>query len=180
MLNLSNPVREPESIVTIRFQDCDPFGHLNNARFIDYFMNARQDQLAEHYNLFIFGRDQMPETSWVVKRMQISYLRPAQVMEQVRIRTRMIHYTDKTLMVEGLMLDKEGKHLKAVSWVEFAYISLANGRPTNHSEELMELCRAIVVPQQYQPDGFNQRVELLRQHVKSQAPRLEMATAGPR
>ena len=32
--------------MTVRFQDCDPFGHLNNARYIDYFLNARQDQIA--------------------------------------------------------------------------------------------------------------------------------------
>ena len=28
-----------------RFSDCDPFGHLNNARYIDYFINAREDHL---------------------------------------------------------------------------------------------------------------------------------------
>ncbi len=33
--------KEPETQIVIRFQDCDPFGHLNNARYIDYFVNAR-------------------------------------------------------------------------------------------------------------------------------------------
>ncbi|WP_192348725.1 hypothetical protein [Algoriphagus sp. Y33] len=31
----------PESNSVIRFQDYDPFNHLNNARYIDYFINAR-------------------------------------------------------------------------------------------------------------------------------------------
>ncbi len=30
-----------ESKVLIRFSDCDPFNHLNNARYIDYFINAQ-------------------------------------------------------------------------------------------------------------------------------------------
>ncbi len=31
----------------IRFQDCDPYAHLNNGRYLDYFMNAREDQCVE-------------------------------------------------------------------------------------------------------------------------------------
>ncbi len=27
----------------IRFQDCDPFNHLNNAAYINYLINARED-----------------------------------------------------------------------------------------------------------------------------------------
>ncbi|HKP96885.1 MAG TPA: thioesterase family protein [Fibrobacteria bacterium] len=51
--------RETESIVTVRFQDCDPFGHLNNARYIDYFTNAREDQLIRYYDFDIYklGKD---------------------------------------------------------------------------------------------------------------------------
>ncbi len=48
--------KEPVSNVVIRFQDCDPFGHLNNARYIDYFINAREGHLVEYYNLDIYER----------------------------------------------------------------------------------------------------------------------------
>ena len=41
--------KQLESTTKIRFQDCDPFRHLNNARYTDYFMNAREDQLAQFY-----------------------------------------------------------------------------------------------------------------------------------
>ena len=40
-----------ESKVKIRFQDCDPFNHLNNAAYINYFINAREDQILENYHL---------------------------------------------------------------------------------------------------------------------------------
>ena len=35
--------KELESEVVARFQDCDPFGHLNNARYMDYFINIPAD-----------------------------------------------------------------------------------------------------------------------------------------
>jgi len=36
-----------ESRAIIRFQDCDPLRHLNNAKYFDYFYNAREDQVAQ-------------------------------------------------------------------------------------------------------------------------------------
>ena len=41
----------PQSFYPIRFNDCDPFGHLNNSKYIDYFLNAREDHLKEHYDI---------------------------------------------------------------------------------------------------------------------------------
>jgi len=43
-----------KSKVKIRFQDCDPFNHLNNSKYIDYFINAREEQILKHYDLDIF------------------------------------------------------------------------------------------------------------------------------
>ena len=34
----------PASVAEIRFSDCDPFGHLNNARFLDYFLHKIEKQ----------------------------------------------------------------------------------------------------------------------------------------
>lgn len=33
--------KETETKAVIRFQDCDPLQHLNNAKYFDYFFNAR-------------------------------------------------------------------------------------------------------------------------------------------
>jgi len=162
MINIQDPIKEPESIVKVRFQDCDPFGHLNNARFIDYFLNARQDQLAQHYNLSTYEANDPARASWVIRQTHIAYLQPVPAMTDVLIRTRLINYTETSLVVEGLMLDREARHLKAIVWFEFVYVSLANGRPLSQPAELMELFRAVLVPGVYQPSGFNRRVEAAR------------------
>ncbi len=83
-----------ESAATIRFHDCDPFRHLNNARYIDYFMVAREDQLAQFYNFRIFDAAQLNNHGWVVTKTKIAYLAPAMMQEQVIIRTQLIHMSD--------------------------------------------------------------------------------------
>lgn len=55
-----------ESKVKIRFQDCDPFNHLNNSRYIDYFINAREDQLIKHYDLNVYEYVKKFGKGWVV------------------------------------------------------------------------------------------------------------------
>ncbi len=163
MESLSTPLlKELESTALVRFQDCDPFGHLNNARYIDYFMNARQDQLARDYNFNLFGFSRQTNEGWVVSKTQIAYLAPALLMEEVVIRTCLIHMTGSTLVVEGLMLNREGTQLKAAAWVEFTFVSLATGRRSTHTEDFMRTFGAVVVDGIYDPHGFNPRVEALK------------------
>src|SRR5215212_4691703 len=107
---VSNLPTQLDSIATIRFQDCDPFRHLNNARYVDYFINARTDQVLEHYGLELI-RDGQTE-SWVVNKSKLAFIAPATLGEKVLIRTRLIGASDKTLTVEGIMLNEEGRRLK--------------------------------------------------------------------
>ena len=161
-------IREPQSLVVVRFQDCDPFGHLNNARYIDYFLNARQDQLAEHYQLRTYEPGM--QASWVVRTTQIAYLRPVAAMEEVLVRTRLLDFGESSLVVEGLMLDKQARNLKALIWFDFVYISLANGRPARHPEDLRQRFETVVMPDPFDPAGFRQRVDAVRLDIRRGAP----------
>ena len=64
LAHIKNYVLHPESKTTIRFHDCDPFRHLNQARYLDYFVECREDQLREHYGLDMF-RYAMGKSAWV-------------------------------------------------------------------------------------------------------------------
>jgi acyl-CoA thioester hydrolase len=154
--------KELESTSLVRFQDCDPYGHLNNARYIDYFMNARQDQLARDYSFDLFAVARQTNEAWVVTKTQIAYLLPAMLMEEVLIRTRLIHMSESTLVVEGIMLNQDATHLKAVAWIEFAFISLLTGKRSKHSEDFRRTFGAVVVEGIYEPHNFNSRVDTLK------------------
>ena len=161
-------VKEPESTVVIRFQDCDPFRHLNNARYIDYFMNAREDHLAQFYNFRIFDVVQQTNHGWVVTKNQIAYLSPAAVQEQVIIRTQLIQMTENSLVVEGIMLNQTARRLKAVCWIEFQYIDLLAGRSATHPDDMMDFFRAVVVEDVFAADSFNERVAALSARFRKQ------------
>lgn len=166
-----------ESTAIVRFQDCDPFGHLNNARYIDYFMDARTDQLIDAYDFDLFSVGQELGCNWVVSKTQIAFLLPAGIREKVLIQTQLILATERKLVVEGVMLDANGSRLKSVAWAEFTFVSLANGRPASHPDELMQLFHAVKVNEIFECATFDERIARLRQ-VQRQKRREQAAVTN--
>lgn len=130
----------------IRFQDCDPFNHLNNSKYLEYFINVREDQIAENYDLDIFEYMKTTGLSWVVASNQISYVRPAFTMETVLIESQLIQYTDNVLLVEMKMWNEDETELKAVLWIKFIHYNIQVKKVANHSEDLMKLFQSVVDP----------------------------------
>jgi YbgC/YbaW family acyl-CoA thioester hydrolase len=128
--------RFPGSQTRIRFQDCDPFGHLHNARYLDYFINAREEHLREFYGFDIFGPRFM-ERNWVVRSSSVNHLAPAVANELVSIHTSLRHYTRNAIQVEATMEKADGSKILAVSRVEFRHIDLKTGRLVRHEADLM-------------------------------------------
>ena len=130
----------------IRFQDCDPFNHLNNSKYLEYFINTREDQIEEYYGLDIFKYLKTTGLSWVVASNQISYIRPAFTMETVLIESQLIQYTDNFLVVEMKMWNENETELKAILWIKFIHFNIQTQKVAYHSEDLMQLFHSVVVP----------------------------------
>ncbi|GGE99902.1 acyl-CoA thioesterase [Hymenobacter cavernae] len=157
----------PETMHRIHFQDCDPFGHLNNARYLDYFLNAREDHVLEHYALNMTELATKSGAGWVVAKHHLAYLRPANHGENVLIRSQIIHFDNSNLVVEMQMRDETGSRLKALLWAEMAFVKIASATRTDHSDKLMELLDELDVEEiDYDPDGFDERVRRLRKELK--------------
>lgn len=153
-----NPI--PSSILTIRFQDCDPFNHLNNGRYVDYFLNAREDHLLEHYGLDIYGIARESGLSWVVSTSQMAYLRPAFLMEKVLVESQLIAYSAKHVQVEMRMWDAAKKTLKSFCWMSFVHFDLRQNKVATHSDPYMALFARVhtAVPE----PGFDERLTALK------------------
>ncbi|SKB40095.1 acyl-CoA thioesterase [Daejeonella lutea] len=149
-----------ESKVRIQYQDCDPFNHLNNSRYIDYIMAARTEQLVEHYHFntseYAYGKN----IGWVSAQTQVSYFYPASWMELVTIETRLIQFSESSLLFEGLMWDEHKSKLKAVMWAKLVHFNLETQRSFRHSADLMNLFQEIHDPVEY--GNFDERVGGLR------------------
>ncbi|MFZ1688064.1 MAG: acyl-CoA thioesterase [Flavobacteriales bacterium] len=125
--------------MVVRFQDCDPFNHLNNGRYVDYFLNAREDHLLAHYDLDIYRVARETGLSWVVSTNQVAYLRPAFLMERVRMESQLIAYSPKHVSVEMRMWDEAGLTLKSFCWMDFVHYDLRNNKVAVHSETYLDL-----------------------------------------
>lgn len=133
-----------ESQSTIRFADCDPFQHLNNARYIDYFLNAREDHLMQDhgFNLYELAREQ--GIAWHTTRNQIAYLRPALLMEKVAIQSCIVQWNKRSLRVEMRMWNSTMTSLKALIWSDFTHVNLKEQRSIDHNEALNALFKPLV------------------------------------
>jgi thioesterase-3 len=151
--------KTPSSFRKVRFQDCDPFNHLNNSKYIDYFINAREDQILEHYSLDIFSLAEKQGLSWVVASHQINYLKPARLMEIVLIESQLIKFSSKSLLVEMCMWDERRIQVKSILWTQFIHISLKSGRSIEHAKSLMDLFETIVIP--LEQESITERVNFL-------------------
>jgi thioesterase-3 len=134
------------SIIKVRFQDCDPYNHLNNAKYIDYFINTREDQVQQHYALDVFEMMEKERKGWVVGSNQIAYFTPAFTMETVNIQSSLFHFSEKSLSVEMTMWNESLTQLKAIYWVKFIHVDLKQQGSIPHSEKLMNLFADVVVP----------------------------------
>ena len=135
-----------ESKVKIRFQDCDPFNHLNNAAYLNYLNNAREDQILKHYDVDIYKMAKTNGISWVTASNQIAYIKPAFLMEEVIIDSKLIVVKNSSIKVELRMWNKDKTEIKAVMWSTFVHFNLLKQKTEKHSEDLMELFNAVVNP----------------------------------
>ncbi|GAA3585444.1 acyl-CoA thioesterase [Snuella lapsa] len=150
-----------QSSAKIRFQDCDPFNHLNNGNYINYFMNHREDVLIENYNFDIYKRAKQEGKSWVSSSNQIVYLKPALLMETVIIESQLLSFNNSELQVEMRMYNKDKSHLKAFIWSSLVHFNLLTQKREYHDRELIDLFKAVVNPVKSQ--SFEDRLSELKQ-----------------
>lgn len=121
-----------ESQLRIRFQDCDPFLHLNQACYLNYFVNAREDHLRTHYGLDIYKYAKENGLGWMVTKNQIAYLRQVMVNEIVTIESHITSYDDTSINVEFIMWDETKTKPKALLWATYTFVNLAEGKRAKH------------------------------------------------
>ena len=154
----------------MRFQDCDPFNHLNNAAYLNYLVNAREDQLLAHYGINIYDVHRLGGKSWVVSSNQIAYIRPARLMEQIVLQSQLIGYTESETHVELRMFNHDKSELKAVMWGRYVHVDLKTQKRTTHDQTLMELFQQALLP--VEGENFEQRASFLRQaYAKKSVPK---------
>ena len=160
--------KEPETRTLVRFGDCDPLSHLNNARYLDYFLNAREDHLLHHYGLSTMQIAKETGKTWVVTENRIAYLRPANLMEEIIIQSTVIEVAAKRLIVEMRMYNEDKTQLKSVLWVTLVYFDTRTQRSAEHDGELATFLRNLETPIP-KNTTFEKRIGRLKEETKARA-----------
>lgn len=133
---------QTESRTVIRFQDCDPLQHLNNAKYFDYFFNSREDQVPKLYGVEMMDFIRKYKAAWVIYNHNISYVKPAKVGEWVRIMSRVLWFNENTVVLEYYMTDDSEKELKTLLWTTMRYVDISNGKSTDHTGSILDFLKA--------------------------------------
>ena len=80
---------ETTTTAKIRFIDCDPIGHLNNSKYLDYMLNAREDHVEDYYGFTYQEIIKQTGCTWVTVQNEIAYLREVRYNDIVERRMHM-------------------------------------------------------------------------------------------
>lgn len=122
--------------IRVRNFHCDTYGHVNNARYLEFLEEARWD-FTEHTR----GLAALPERGLglVVAAVDIQYKRPLPRDETAVIRSRMADMgARRAIMRQEISLASSGK-VAAEAEITFAIIDMASGRAITLDDETRAL-----------------------------------------
>lgn len=145
------------ALVRVRFAECDPMGHLNNASYLTYLEQVAFDHAADGgFDRFTLTKQE--GALFVVRKHEITYHQPAFEDEWLLIRTWPIDmrgarafrgYTvskyhgaregwiDRSVPI-GELPEVDRKDLVVSAETEFAFMNLTSGRPARLPAAFME------------------------------------------
>src|SRR3954463_7447271 len=102
---MGNPVFE--QTIVIREEHLDTFGHVNNARYLEIFEQARWDLITE--NGFGLDRVRASGTGPVILEVTLRFLREITNRQQLVVRSTLDSYEGKIGKMTQLLLDETGQ-----------------------------------------------------------------------
>lgn len=89
----------------VRYGDLDPQGHLNNAKHLTYFEQARVQYVV---NLGMFGKDQsFMEIGFIVADIHITYHTPVHWGDPIKVGVRTSRIGNKSMVMEQAIVNSE-------------------------------------------------------------------------
>ena len=121
----------------VRFRDCDPMGHVNNAVYLTYLEQAR---LNHWRSLWGFGTPQLPpgRPGVILERVECDYKRPATYGETLDVRLNVAEIGRSSFRYDYEIVDGEGRTVLIAKTVQVMYDYTA-GKPTAIPDDIRTL-----------------------------------------
>lgn len=147
-------------MMKVRFSDCDPIGHLNNVKYLEYMLNAREDHVEQFYGFTYEEYARQTGCTWITIQNEIAYLKEVRYNKKVRISSKTIAISERIMKVEILMKDEENSVVHAVLWITVIYFNMKSRTSEAMPAELMEKFGSFY--EQPEQQDFQSRVNYFR------------------
>ncbi len=108
----------------VRYGDLDPQGHVNNAKYLTYFEQAR---VYYFMKMGLFSKDQsFMEIGIIVADIHVKYRAPTHYGDNIKTGAKIVRIGNKSITVEQCVMDDTGKVMASgeVILVTFDYKSM--------------------------------------------------------
>jgi acyl-CoA thioester hydrolase len=104
----------------VRFRDCDPMGHTNNAVYLTY---LEQTRFAHWQSLWGLGSPQLPPgmPGVILARVECDYKRPSRYGDTLEVRMRIAELGRTSFRYEYEIVDGEGRTVLTAKTVQVLY-----------------------------------------------------------
>jgi|688.fasta_scaffold661459_2 YbgC/YbaW family acyl-CoA thioester hydrolase len=118
---------EFQSCVQVRPDDIDLFGHVHSAKYLDYFLAARFEQMQKNYNC---GMDEFLSKGlgWFLQDFDISYKRPLKLGDTAMVYTNIMELQNNGSIVAFRILNQQSNKLVATGKGKFALVDIQSAR----------------------------------------------------
>jgi thioesterase-3 len=126
--------------IKIRGYHLDLFGHVNNARYLEFLEEARWAAFEKTVDL-----EQMARKGWAftVVNVNINYRRPALMNDVLRIETRIAEWRRRSAVVRQEVVQAQGGELVADADVTFVIFDTAKQRTAILEGALLEMLNGV-------------------------------------
>jgi acyl-CoA thioester hydrolase len=112
--------------IEVRFRDCDPLGHVNNAAYLTYLEQARLYYWRSRWG---FGAENLSASPGVIMaRAEIDYRLPARYGQTLEVRIDLAAVGRTSFTYDYEILDEQGQTVASARTVQVMY-DYATGRP---------------------------------------------------
>jgi acyl-CoA thioester hydrolase len=122
--------------IEVRYGDLDPQGHLNNAKFVTFFEQARI-QYIRHLGLFKEGQSFM-DIGVILADVHIAYKKPVEWGTPVKVGVRTLKIGNKSMTVEQNVVHAETEEVFATGEVVMVTYDYREGKSIPVPQEWRE------------------------------------------
>lgn len=126
---------QTQTEITVRWNDCDPMGHANNAVYFTYFEQARVVLFREFFGIKK-GKPVLAEHfPFIIAEISCKFLKPVYVDERLIVEARVTNVKNSSFVVEYDMTDKLNGEKTATGSSVLVWYDYKTGKPTPIPDE---------------------------------------------